>query len=56
MPDCVFCAIVARQAPARIVLEMPDVLCFFPLQPEITAHTLIASRQHYSNMTDALRR
>ena len=53
MDDCVFCAIVERRTPARFVLETADVVCFFPLEPEIPGHTLIASRRHYHDVMDA---
>jgi histidine triad (HIT) family protein len=51
--DCVFCAIVGRRAPARVLYETPEVICFFPLEPEIPGHTLIASRGHYHDVMDA---
>ena len=46
MSDCVFCAIVAKQAPASIVYE--DELCMvlmdiFPLRP---AHVLVINKRH----------
>lgn len=49
---CPFCAIAAGEAPARIVLETDDLLCFFPLRPELLGHTLIVTRGHYEHIGD----
>lgn len=53
MQGCVFCAIAQGRAPARVVLETAELICFFPLEPEIAGHTLIASRAHHPDMVDA---
>jgi histidine triad (HIT) family protein len=53
MEGCVFCAIAERRTAARVVLETPEIICFFPTVPEIPGHTLIASRRHYHDMMDA---
>ncbi len=48
--ECVFCQIAAGTAPARIVYETDDLLCFFPQQPELLGHTLIASKAHFTQV------
>jgi histidine triad (HIT) family protein len=51
--DCIFCAIVAKTAFARVVFETDDVICFFPLEPEMLGHTLVVSKKHYHHVGDA---
>jgi histidine triad (HIT) family protein len=51
--DCIFCAIVANTAFARVVFESEDVICFFPLEPEMLGHTLIVSKTHFHHVGDA---
>jgi histidine triad (HIT) family protein len=51
--ECIFCAIAAQTAFARVVFETDDVICFFPLEPEMLGHTLIVSKQHYHHVADA---
>jgi histidine triad (HIT) family protein len=51
--DCIFCAISAKQSFSRIVYESNDVICFFPLEPEVLGHTLIVSKGHYHHVGDA---
>ena len=53
MPGCVFCAIAAKDAPSRLVYETEELLCFFPLEPEVLGHTLIVSKAHYVDMRDS---
>jgi histidine triad (HIT) family protein len=36
-----------------VVYESDDVICFFPLEPEMLGHTLIVSKQHYHHVGDA---
>lgn len=35
---CPFCAIVRGESPARLVLDTPEVLAFFPLEPAVIGH------------------
>lgn len=44
--SCVFCAIVAEQAPAEIVASGPDWLAFVPLGPHAPGHTLFVPKRH----------
>lgn len=50
--DCIFCAIVRGDAPARTVHETTDLICFFPLEPEVLGHTLIVPKQHFADLRD----
>jgi histidine triad (HIT) family protein len=45
-PDCAFCRIVAREAPAEIVLDEPDVVAFLDARPVFKGHTLVVPRAH----------
>ena len=51
--DCIFCRIIAKTSFARVVFETDDVICFFPLEPEMLGHTLIVSKKHYHHVGDA---
>ncbi len=53
MGSCIFCEIAAGRSFVRMVYSDRDVLCFFPLEPEMLGHTLIVSRNHYCDMRDA---
>lgn len=46
-PNCVFCKIVAKQIPAKVVYENADFLAFLSIDPQSPGHTLIIPKQHY---------
>ncbi|MBB3571572.1 HIT family protein [Rhizobium sp. BK491] len=48
--DCIFCRIANGQSSARIVYETERFVCFFPISPDVYGHTLIVSRDHYSDL------
>ncbi|WP_326646634.1 HIT domain-containing protein [Streptosporangium sp. NBC_01755] len=53
MPDaCVFCQIVAGQAPARIVAEWDDTLAIRPLNPVTDGHVLVIPKRHVADAAE----
>jgi histidine triad (HIT) family protein len=50
---CLFCRIVAREAPAAIVYEDPEVVAFRDLHPQAPVHLLIVPRKHLESLADA---
>ena len=50
--DCVFCAIVAGQAPASRVYEDDRVLAFLDIRPVNPGHTLVIPRRHYAFLAE----
>lgn len=51
MSDCIFCKIVAREIPAKILHEDDDVLVFMDIGPIIKGHALVVSKKHYDPVT-----
>lgn len=47
--DCVFCRIVAGEAPAEIVTRWDDAIAFRPLGPVTDGHTLVVPIKHVEN-------
>jgi histidine triad (HIT) family protein len=50
--SCLFCDIVARQAPASIVYEDEVAMAFMDIQPVNPGHVLIVARDHASLVAD----
>ncbi|MEV5001158.1 HIT family protein [Nocardioides sp. LML1-1-1.1] len=46
MADCIFCTIVAGDAPADVVLDEPDFLAFLDRRPVFKGHVLLVPRTH----------
>lgn len=45
-PDCIFCKIIGREAPASIVYEDEATLAFLDIRPMTTGHTLVIPKSH----------
>ncbi len=50
--DCIFCAIVAGQAPARVVHETDDTLAFLDINPITEGHSLVIPKAHATDLHD----
>jgi len=49
---CIFCAIVAGEAPARVVDETEDTLSFLDINPITVGHTLVIPKRHATDLHD----
>jgi histidine triad (HIT) family protein len=52
-PSCIFCKIVAGEAPAAKVYEDDFSLAFLDLFPASEGHTLVIPKAHYENLFEA---
>lgn len=50
--SCAFCAIVAGETTAEIVLETPELLGFLDRRPVFKGHTLLVPRTHHVTLVD----
>ena len=54
--DCIFCKIVSKKIPSKIVLDEKDILAFHDVNPKAPVHLLVITKQHVAkidDMTDA---
>ena len=49
---CLFCAIVAGEAPAAVVLDESEVMAFLDVRPLFKGHTLLVPRTHVETLPD----
>lgn len=52
MADCIFCAIVAGDAEADVVLDEPGLLAFLDRRPVFKGHVLLVPRAHVVTLPD----
>lgn len=45
-PDCLFCKIVTRQIPGKILYEDDLTMAFLDIMPRSPGHTMVVSKQH----------
>jgi histidine triad (HIT) family protein len=53
MDQCIFCRIIERRVPARIVFEDDEIVAFEDTNPQAPIHTLIVPRKHLTSLKDA---
>jgi histidine triad (HIT) family protein len=49
---CVFCAIVAGETPATVVLDDADFLAFLDVRPVFPGHVLLVPKVHHETLVD----
>ena len=47
---CLFCKIVRREIPAKIVSETADTLAFRDINPQAPQHILVIPKRHIANL------
>jgi histidine triad (HIT) family protein len=52
MTDCLFCKIVERRIPAKIVYEDDKILAFDDIRPQAPVHTLIIPKAHIASLNE----
>src|SRR5512137_3009896 len=52
MSDCIFCKIVDRKIPSKVVHEDADTFAFEDLNPQAPVHVLVIPKRHVSTVSD----
>ena len=52
MKDCLFCRIVAKEIPSRVVHEDEDTFAFEDVNPQAPTHVLFVPRRHLATLND----
>ena len=53
MPDCLFCRIINKDIPSRIVFEDDRIFAFEDINPQAPTHILIIPKQHFESLEEA---
>jgi histidine triad (HIT) family protein len=53
MQDCLFCQIIERRAPAKIVYEDEQAVAVEDIHPQAPVHLLVLPRKHLSSLKEA---
>lgn len=51
MPECVFCKIINRDIPAKIVYEDDSIIAFEDINPRAPVHVVITPKSHETDYT-----
>jgi histidine triad (HIT) family protein len=52
LAECVFCRIVRRELPSRVVYENEDILGFWDIAPAAPVHILLVPKRHIAGLSD----
>lgn len=50
MNNCIFCKIVAKELPSKIVYEDDDILSFHDINPQAPVHLLVIPKKHIPSL------
>jgi histidine triad (HIT) family protein len=53
MDDCLFCRIVRKEIPAKIVFEDEKFLAFEDIHPQAPVHVLLIPKEHFASLNEA---
>ena len=51
--DCLFCRIVRKEIPAKLVFENEHCIAFRDIDPQAPVHVLVVPRQHVASLNEA---
>jgi histidine triad (HIT) family protein len=51
--QCLFCRIVRKEIPAKIVHETDDTVAFADINPQAPLHVLVIPREHVASLNEA---
>jgi histidine triad (HIT) family protein len=52
MADCLFCKIIKKEIPSKIVYEDNDMLAFNDIRPKAPTHILLIPKKHIEKLSD----
>jgi len=52
MKDCIFCKIINREIPTKIIFEDERILAFEDINPKAPVHILIIPKEHFASLNE----
>lgn len=52
MDNCIFCKIINKEVPSKIVYEDEKVLAFDDINPKAPIHILLISKEHFGTLNE----
>ena len=52
MDNCIFCKIINKEIPSKIIYEDDVVMAFLDINPEHSGHTLAIPKKHYKDLDE----
>lgn len=52
MEDCIFCKIVKKEIPTRIIYEDKNIIAFNDINPQAPIHILLIPKEHFASLNE----
>ncbi len=52
MKDCIFCRIIKKEIPSKIIYEDEICIAFEDINPQAPVHILLIPKNHYASLND----
>ena len=52
MHDCIFCKIIKKEIPAKVVFEDDQIIAFEDINPQAPIHILLIPKNHYASLNE----
>ncbi len=52
MEECIFCKIVKKEIPTRIVYEDKNIIAFNDINPQAPVHVLLIPKEHFASLNE----
>ena len=52
MDDCIFCKLINREIPAKILYEDNQIIAFEDINPQAPTHILLIPKEHFASLND----
>jgi histidine triad (HIT) family protein len=52
MDECIFCKIINKDIPAKVVYEDDRILAFDDINPQAPVHVLLIPKEHFASLND----
>lgn len=52
MSDCIFCNIITKKIPAKLVFEDDDLIVFHDIHPKASTHLLVVPKKHIASLAE----
>ncbi|QEK12365.1 histidine triad nucleotide-binding protein [Crassaminicella thermophila] len=50
MADCIFCKIVSKEIPSKVVYEDDDIMAFHDIEPQAPTHVIVIPKKHIQSI------
>ncbi|WP_061244805.1 histidine triad nucleotide-binding protein [Leptospira interrogans] len=51
-PNCIFCKIIRKEIPSKIVFENDEILAFYDISPQAPVHIVFIPKKHIPSLSE----